>query len=118
MKKMQEKNKDKEEDKEEEKETLPGKFNYLHGDSGTGGTIVRCTHYAHFECLSNYLAANESSMSKRDLRKIIGLSLDNYQCPLCKHLANVLFPCYTDLNNGNQGLLQFYTDLISKIMSA
>ena len=29
------------------------------------------------------------------MRKIIGLDFSTFQCPLCKHTANVLLPCGT-----------------------
>jgi hypothetical protein len=68
-------------------------INCLEVRNGTGGTLVKCAHYAHSKCLIAYLTANESDSRKRDMRKIIGLDFDTFQCPLCKHVANVLLPC-------------------------
>lgn len=65
---------------------------------GTGGTLIKCSHYAHYKCLASYLTANEKDQRKRDLRKIIGLDFETFQCPLCKHIANVLLPCGTLTN--------------------
>ena len=70
-------------------------INYLDYIHQTGGTLTKCSHYAHYKCLVAYLTANEQDQRKRDLRKIIGLDFETFQCPLCKHIANVLLPCDT-----------------------
>jgi hypothetical protein len=62
---------------------------------GTGATLIKCSHYSHFKCLTEYLTSNESDTRKRETRKIIGLDFSTFQCPLCKHIANVLLPCGT-----------------------
>jgi len=74
----------------------------------------------------SYLTANESDGRKRDLRKIIGLDFETFQCPLCKHIANVLLPsdsltCYQEAKLYQKdfspyNLLEFHTRIISKIV--
>jgi hypothetical protein len=70
-------------------------INCLSKKSGTGATLIKCSHYSHFKCVTEYLTSNESDPRKRDTRKIIGLDFSTFQCPLCKHIANVLLPCGT-----------------------
>jgi hypothetical protein len=67
-------------------------LSYLHEVDYAGANIIKCRHYSHYKCINNYLVANEADPRKRDLRKIIGLDLETFQCPLCKQIANVLFP--------------------------
>lgn len=103
-----------------------GDVSYLEYINGTGGTLIKCSHYAHYKCLSSYLTANEADQNKRNIRKIIGLDFNNFQCPLCKHIANVLLPCdtmtgYTENKVYQQDfnqydLLEFHTRLLSKIV--
>ena len=57
------------------------------------------------------------------MRKVIGLDFSTFQCPLCKHIANVLLPCST-MGEGlitkiskdkAYTILEFQTRLLSKI---
>lgn len=49
----------------------------------------------HYKCLNEYLTTQEKDQKRFEIKKLIGLDFDNFQCPLCKHVANVLFPCDT-----------------------
>jgi len=53
---------------------------------------VKCQHSAHIKCLQDYQLSAETDMRKREIKKIIGLDFDTYQCPLCKHVSNALIP--------------------------
>ena len=81
-------------------------INCLDFINGTGGTLIKCSHYAHYKCLVSYLTTNEQDQRKREMRKIIGLGFDTFQCPLCKHIANVLLPCDTLSHYHDHKLLQ------------
>ena len=48
-------------------------INCLHKTTGTGGTLIKCSHYAHYKCLMSYLVANEQDQRKREVRKMIGI---------------------------------------------
>ena len=99
---------------------------YLDEEEHTGGTLVKCTHYAHYKCLNNYLTSNESDRRKSEIRKTIGLNFNTFQCPLCKHISNVLFPGDTlggyafnklDRPDFDQvKLFHFFTNMVSKIV--
>ncbi len=53
-------------------------INCLNKKRGTGATLIKCSHYSHYKCLTEYLTANESDARKRDLRKIIGLDFNTF----------------------------------------
>lgn len=76
--------------------------------------------------MNEYLIVNESDERKREIRKIIGLDLKTFQCPLCKQISNSLLPTETlsdmsqqvknakdlDINN----VLDFFATFYSKIL--
>ncbi len=58
----------------------------------TGPVFQKCTHFAHQDCLNEYLVSNESDFEKGEMRRMIGLDLNTFQCPLCKRPSNCLLP--------------------------
>jgi hypothetical protein len=42
----------------------------------TGGVLLKCTHYAHYKCLNEYLVSQASNIRKIDMRKLIGFEID------------------------------------------
>lgn len=97
-------------------------------DEGTGGTVIKCSHYSHYKCLNNFLTLNQADHRKAEFRKLIGLDLQTFQCPLCKHISNGLIP-YDSLRNFDQNkydykdfdmfsLVEAYTRFISRILQS
>lgn len=68
-------------------------LNCIDNSEKTGGTIIKCMHYSHAKCLQSFLTTNEADSRKRDFKKLIGLDFQTFQCPLCKHISNILLPC-------------------------
>ena len=119
-------------EKEEEKSYDPSTLikdlgiDYLNEKHGTGGTLIKCTHFSHYSCLNTYLTTNETDKRKSDIRKLVGLDFETFQCPLCKHISNVLYP-HDNLRNFHKipkkdfhpyELLEFMTNLFSKILKS
>eukprot|EP00347_Sterkiella_histriomuscorum_P012442 403368557 len=79
--------------------------NFLVQEDFTGGTLIKCSHYAHSKCLSKYIETQENDEDMRKERKILGLGQKTHQCPLCKQLSNILLPA-DDLSSVFKGNVQ------------
>ncbi|CDW76233.1 zinc finger family protein [Stylonychia lemnae] len=67
-------------------------LNILENSTYTSDTILRCNHYAHDSCLQYYLESNQQGQYTQQQRNYIGISMDQFYCPLCKSLCNMLLP--------------------------
>eukprot|EP00347_Sterkiella_histriomuscorum_P006425 403352821 len=79
--------------------------NFLVQEDFSGGTLIKCSHYAHSKCLSKYIETQENDEDMRKERKILGLGQKTHQCPLCKQLSNILLPA-DDLSSVLKGNVQ------------
>ncbi|CDW91208.1 zinc finger family protein [Stylonychia lemnae] len=100
-------------------------LNYLDSESYTGGTLIKCPHFAHLTCLENYQKSQKFDQIMAEENEIVGINpLTTFQCPLCKSLANILFPIenLSNFQGGinelmeNKKILKYYKNLIEQIM--
>lgn len=60
--------------------------------NGSGAVISSCKHFTHISCLQEYMTKQQTEDAAIYNKKISGLNDDEFQCPICKGICNIVIP--------------------------